>query len=196
MATDNTFNLLAKFHVPMMPFLQYLKDHNAIVSGSAALWGWMKNMELEPTFEPNDIDIWMGAQPDTTKVGTHFLEMPEPPGCTREPYEEEYKATYQLKVCRIDRFRTPNGKEVQVIQVHLTSTQTFCEIHSPLRQWITNNYDISCCCAFLEGDGKFSHAFPKHTAKMQMCWIGEDEKVTNKEARIAKYESRGFELVD
>ncbi len=183
-----------------------LQDTNSFIAGSFLLWVYETDQKTEPTWKPNDIDIWVPPRVSASKTNPSIVEWTMllldcgysfPP--IREAVQNKGRRCYRrLSRCisEIVTFKHAILKtKVQLLQ--LTSTQ--------LPQEIIQNFDLTLVQMFWPGTGNIipnTQALEAVAQKQIVVALetSDDVKMQSiKEwirtlARMVKYESRGFRI--
>lgn len=104
-----------------------------------------------------------------------------------EDRREAYAYMDQARIYSVKEYRTATDKKIQVITVEDS-------FNVPLTSYMKKAFDLSCCMAYWDPvEDRVSHLFPEFTLKRRMMLM-DCELNAQRERRIAKYVSRGFEL--
>jgi hypothetical protein len=202
-------SLLTAYGIDFAAFTAMMKKENALVAGSFALAGYLKQEGLDPGFEPTDMDIFVIGHPQRAYTDDGYPV--EPPSyriysleriadfLREHGFTENTKfgrsgaraAKYygaMNKIQRVVSFNNKSGKEIQVIAVKAQD----------LKQYMYREFDLSCCASYwAPWDNTFASSSPL-TKQRRMYYMHEprDEAEKAKMAsRAKKYEERGFVLV-
>ncbi len=202
-------SLLTTYGIDFAAFSTMIKTENALVAGSFALAGYLKQEGLDPGFEPNDMDIFVIGRQE--RVYTNDGHPVEPPSyriysleriadfLCEQGFTENTKfgrsgartAKYygaMNKIQRVVSFNNKSGKEIQVIAVKAQD----------LKQYMYREFDLSCCTSYwAPWDNTFASVSPL-TKQRRMYYMHEPRDEAEKAkmaARAKKYEERGFVLV-
>jgi hypothetical protein len=173
-----------EFHTLMLRY-------DALLAGSSALWVYLKENDIEPTFQPGDIDLWLNAETPSLPFKAFF----ESQGFTEIDQLKnlcEVQRDYDHKhIQYISTYTNPAGKKVQLISVDLVE-------HHRLHLYIQSVFDLSCCISWWNPLHNIVETwFPDTTLFMQMFVTDPIVRNPNKlQERIAKYQSRGFTLCE
>jgi len=189
---------ITSYGLPFAPFQELLQTTNSMVAGSAALALYLKQHGIDPGFEPGDMDIWVedtqqlvaarGAyvQHGNVYLFTNFLIQNGFNVTSKfEPKEESYEKLNLIT--QIFSFVNREGKEIQVI---LMKERDIC-------QYIYHYFDLSACVTWWNArDNLFETMCPEETLRKEMYYQLSNEITERETARIEKYKSRGFRLLE
>lgn len=176
-----------------------LKTTNSIIAGSSALYLYLKEHQIETSWQPNDFDIWVEhtdqivlesdsyrQQGNMYLFANLLISSGYNVSCEfeqKDNYEEQLN-----KIKHIISFVHPTGKKIQIIVV----TEQF------LLEYIIKHFDLSICItwwnAFTETLDTF---YPQLTLRKQCVIMNNNTSSRDRlESRIEKYKQRGFEITE
>lgn len=205
--------VITNLDIPYEHFVSFLRTTNGVVAGSAALWASMEDEGNSPTWQPNDVDIWIPVpcltktlntslhdkyDPILTKssgirevarifferFGYHDIQQKEGQEA-RKRWQETYMSDKQMSdiIHRIT-YLEKGDKKIQII---LT-----CDV--PV-QSILNDFDLSVCKVAWTSEQEYvQDAYGKF--RTDQVIIKKGVVLTNRLlGRIQKYMERGFKVV-
>lgn len=200
--------MLTIYGINAPAFTEMAAYSGAIVAGSFALAGYLKQEGMDPGFEPNDMDIFLpgrqepvcnddGTLVDPPTFRIHSLERvtaflhtqgyTENNKFSKSTASEAYYKTIN-KLQRVVSFNNKSGKEIQVIVVN---TQDMIG-------HMISDFDLSCCVTWWSSDMTGFHTYNTQTKEKKMSFMHEPRNAiaaVKMAARAKKYEARGFTLV-
>jgi hypothetical protein len=176
-----------------------LKTTNSIIAGSSALYLYLKEHQIETSWEPNDLDIWIEHTDQIVVENEYYsqrgnmylfanLLISSGYNLSRE-FEQRDQYEEQLnKIKHILSFVHPNGKKIQIIVI----AEQF------ILDYIIKYFDLSICItwwnAFTETLDTF---YPQLTLRKQCVIINNNISSRDRfEIRVEKYKQRGFEMTE
>jgi len=185
---------VTSYGLPFEPFRERILSTRALVAGSSALALYLKQEEIDLSFTPNDMDIFVGTGESGTgesgkddMVGfllQHGYHIP----LLSLPDRAFYATPYILDIVWLENDAREN---IQII--HIDS--------DALLEYISEHFDLSCCVTWWEAESNhFETMYPNYTCEKQMFI---SNPITYEEYcsdtlqnvfRIHKYFNRGFEL--
>lgn len=182
--------LLIPYILNFSDFTQQIRDCRAVVAGSFALAGYLRQIGIDPGFEPNDMDIFVSGVEgnDSLKKLTTFL--------ISQGYKQngkynsnntngDYYAALK-RIQRVESFTNANNKEIQIIILNTSADNLIGDIHK--------NFDLSCCQCFWQASTNVFHAISSLTKEKKM-YVNFCRNKDQLEKRIQKYQARGFKLL-
>ena len=176
-------------------FREIIQTSNSLVAGSAALYCYLQQKELEPGFTPGDLDIWMEDTHSIFMESGHFNQRSNAArisqflfqqGYNISPVAEsnEYGDLQQIK--QVLSFINSTGKKIQVILVTATK----------LLPYIAKHFDLSHCITWWDPVLNLCDTmYPETTLEREMFVIPRDDPWPDKlYERVDKYTNRGFTL--
>jgi len=194
--------LLAEYGIDFEEFREHIMNCNAIVAGSSALWGYLKQRAIEPGFEPGDIDIWISIREPIApyqvsyKLGKNFEKLRA--FLARQGYDRsemiDTSDVYYESMGAIDEvisFVNKAGKKIQMIQITMGN----------IMDYIRNNFDLSICATWWKPrTNTFDTLNAEMTLKREFYFLqsqmAEGNLTTKEKARFEKYLGRGFKFTD
>jgi hypothetical protein len=166
-------------------------DSKVLLTGSFALYGFLKQEGIEPKFLPGDLDIFVKVDNTENDYSTerqlHSMLENEDYFLIKTTHFENMNYQFGFRV--INYYNTQR-KHIQVVFVKCNSIK----IH------IFNNFDLSICATWWD---PFSNTFctvdKEMTKQMKMYQLNElstQSKLNSFTQRLLKYQSRGFEFCD
>jgi hypothetical protein len=202
-------SMLSSYGIDAPAFTEMATYNGAIVAGSFALAGYLKQEGIDHNFEPNDMDIFLPGRQEP--VCNDDATLVDPPTFRIRPLErvtaflhtqgytennkfsksvasEGYYKTIN-KLQRVVSFNNKSGKEIQVIVVNT---------HDMIGHMITD-FDLSCCVTWWSSDMSGFHTYSCQTKEKKMFFMHEPHNAiaaAKMYERAKKYEARGFTLID
>lgn len=193
-------SFLTSYGLPFEEFRTLLMEHNAIVAGSAALTMYLKQEEIDPGFEPADLDIWVEETHDTWysngKINTlanstkfcfflvkhgYNLTMKFDNGINDHYYRN------MTNIKHIFHFINSEKKEIQLIMVRETN----------LVQYIYDHFDLTACISWWNAESNsFRNSHPGLTCKKELYVLPNFTKDERTLERVEKYKARGFTIYE
>lgn len=191
--------LITSYGIDYQSLKSLLTTKNSLIAGSTALYLYLKQNHIEPTWEPNDIDIWVEDTDEIILQNGSYVQrgnmylfanllISSGYNLTREFEQKDHYEELIQKIKFILSFVHPNGKKVQIIVV----TQNY------LLDYIITHFDLSICItwwnAFTETVETF---YPELTLKMQcVLMVSHNMYPDRLLKRIEKYTQRGFTITE
>lgn len=176
-----------------------LTTTNSLMAGSSALYMYLKQEQIETSWEPNDMDIWVE---DTDQIvveqGSYIqkgnmylfanLLISSGYNLSHEFEQRDHYDELIQKIKHILTFIHPNGKKIQIIVV----TQEF------LLEYIVKHFDLSICITWWNAYNNVFETFYPELTKHKKCVIMKTENhyADRLTIRIEKYKERGFEITE
>jgi hypothetical protein len=137
---------IASYDIDYKELRKLLMTTNSLMAGSSALYMYLKQEQIETSWEPNDMDIWVE---DTDQIvveeglyiqkGNMYLFanllISSGYNLTREYEQRDHYDEFIQKIKHILTFVHPNGKKIQIIVI----TQKH------LLEYIITHFDLSIC---------------------------------------------------
>ncbi len=201
--------MLTSYGIDAAAFTSQIQATRAVVAGSFALAGYLRQVGLEPGFEPADMDIFLpgravqalnddGSPVEPPAWRIHALEgwaaflatqgFTENNKFGKSVTEAGEYSKSIAKLQRVVSFDNGAGKEIQIIVVNT---------YDIVRHMITD-FDLSCCVTWWMGDTVGFHAYASQTKEKKMFLMHEprtDAEKAKMDGRIKKYEARGFTFI-
>ena len=191
-------SFLTSYGLPFEPFRTLVTETNALVSGSTALALYLKQEDIDPGFEPDDLDIWVEETHDTWHASGHVNQFANSTTFTLFLVKHGYDLTTKFDstinehyyrtmahIKHIFHFINRHGKKVQLI----------CVRDAHLVQYIQYHFDITACISWWNSiDNVFRNAFPGLTQKKEFQILRGFEKDERTLKRVEKYKARGFTI--
>ncbi len=198
-------NFIASYELDFTKFQETIISTNAIVAGGAALALYLKQNNIEPGFEPNDLDIWVKSSMYIRGIGNvvfnhefktlqYFFkqngyEVIRDLRINCDDIEADEYFMSMNKIARIVTLRK-SEKTIQIVMVK----------DNNLIGYITSYFDMTQCISWWNAvDNTFYTLYPELTLNKQMnCNLerkGQQYPV-QLQLRIEKYINRGFKLIE
>lgn len=191
-------DLTTSYGIDFNDFQDLMLNAQAIVAGSAALAGYLKEKGIDPGFEPNDMDIFIPGCVWTYDylILEDFENLLVSSGFI---YSDKFTASNYDSLTSIDSIMcfTKDDKEIQLIIIKCSQIVDF----------IIKDFDLSICITWwdpskykLDGCGGFETIDFVVTEQKKMyrtrATLESEWAIVKRDLRIQKYESRGFTLID
>lgn len=191
--------LITSYAIDYQSLKSLLTTKNSLIAGSTALYLYLKQNHIEPTWEPNDIDIWVEDTDEIVLQNGSYIQkgnmylfanllISSGYNLSREFEQKDHYEELIQKIKFILSFVHPNGKKVQIIVI----TQ------SHILDYIITHFDLSICItwwnAFTETIETF---YPELTLKKQsVLMVSHNMYPDRLLKRIEKYTQRGFTITE
>jgi hypothetical protein len=176
----------------------YFADTRLVVAGSTALYGYLKQENIEPGFVPNDMDIFIyGERP--SKLNTPYTHIKS------VAMLAHFLASYNYTVdnhtndalnysdCNSDivsvtSFCNPGGKKIQIIAID----------DLDVKENLSMGADLSACLSWWNYEKNIFETFDPQSTKYKEMYLLNEFSAQSIRCieRIEKYEARGFTLID
>jgi hypothetical protein len=203
-------SLITSYGIDFEAFHKTMKSVDGIVAGSSALAAYLKQEGIDPGFVPNDLDIfiegWIELARDMNGweiVGKNMIRSLDKMknflakygfsendkfGTLVNPTEGYYSSL--KKILKVTSFTNKDNKEIQVIV-----------ISSPkLIQHISDDFDLSACISWWDAFTNVFRTLDPDTTKRKEMYVVRPadtaEQIEKTKLRTAKYEARGFKLIE
>lgn len=199
---------ITPYGIDFKEFRGVLNTHTAMVAGSVALAGFLKQNGVDPGFEPNDIDIFIYSPPTpqtdmfgNTIKGKYRYELLELItdlmggwGFTpNEKFSTNKNTMYTISLDRITKIVSFTNKAEKEIQVIVLSNPCIIE-------YMETNFDLSCCVSWWNPKSdRFETFDPYYTLKKEVYIMRHpktDKRHQKDLERVQKYIHRGFTHID
>lgn len=179
-------------------FFNHLKDAKGHIAGSAVL-ACILNEDGKVAFEPGDLDIWLPYR-DTGELWKSQDAL------MRHIKEKGFKLTvshrsnvYYENMCSsidvVNEYKNAANKKINVICTKKSVTVAHGQSRFDIESYMEKNFDLTCCMAYYDPNlGECVHLHKELTLKGEMMFTLE-ARTHKHEARIKKYEGRGFKLI-
>lgn len=205
-AQDKMDNLIEPYGIDFAKFKSIITSTGAIVAGSFALAGYLKQEGIEPGYEPGDIDIFVydkvsGCGSERCDRCRDLISTKNSKDIIQLLIEHDFKDSGKFSdltdmndsyygsmnaINKVYSYVNESGKEVQIVSISREN----------VLKHIQTDFDLSICVSWWDSNhNTFMTYDGAKTCKKQMyCThdIAEDKTLT----RIEKYKSRGFTLGD
>ena len=204
--------LISSYGIDFQAFQLTLSQVRGIVAGSSALAAYLKQEGIEPGYEPNDIDIFVPGHLEPVRdargyrVAGQFMirslktmkDFLAPYGFTENdkfgpidgPIEPNTYSESLNRIQKVTSFTNACGKEVQVIVIDSYN----------LIDHISKDFDISACITWYDVSSNTFKTFDPDATKRKEMYLMHtpniDELHEKNKARLEKYISRGFKLIE
>jgi hypothetical protein len=198
-------SMITSYNIDYSTFKNIISETGAIVAGSFALAGYLKQEGIEAGYEPGDMDIFIYGGQFCNSCHTYhedrnddniiklisFIESNGYKDCRKVdsfgiiPKDEDYYNSIS-KIVNVASYINNSGKEIQIIAIGVKDI-----IHH-----IKTDFDLTCCVSWYDAStNTFQTLKPLLTKNKQMSIIRDipDDKTL---ARIEKYKLRGFIVVE
>ena len=191
-------SFLASYGLPFEEFRTLLTETNSLVAGSAALALYLKQEDVDPGFEPNDLDIWVEQNHDTWfssgRVNQLANDWKFALFLVKHGYDlttkfdstinEHYYST-MANIKHIFHFINRDGKMIQVISVRDTN----------LVQYIHEYFDLTASMSWWNSiENIFRTSYPGLTCRKEFEILQNYRTQERTLKRVEKYKERGFTL--
>ena len=186
-------SLISSYGIPFYQFQKACIEYNAVVAGSSALYSYLKQENIDPGFEPNDIDIFLPSR----------MYRNDRPGRPLSIPSDEFSYTLLSNgfvenirinsgdyydninsIASVITYTNSSGKNIQIISINY---------NGPLTSYISEQFDISVCISWWNASiNKFETLCPALTLRKEM-YITRNDAMSK--LRIEKYKQRGFVVV-
>lgn len=162
---------------------------NMMISGSSALYLYLKQEGEEPGFEPNDIDIWAYNNRYSKNAIQNIMEKYNYTIRENEDFDDYYDDPDERlqRIMSIDNYVSSDGFPIQVIYLSIDNVIKYIK-----------DFDISCCSTWWNPFKETFQTMRPDLTKSKKMYIREDLSSTmseKTEKRVNKYVSRGFTLI-
>ncbi len=195
--------LLEPYRIDFPNFTQHIQDCRALVAGSFALVGYLTQLNVDPGFQANDMDIFISGinnegNEDNDSVN-NMIQFLNSQGFTENGKfanqnlnqsqerqdQDNYYGTMNL-IRRVMSFTNANDKEIQMIVLNYSADNL---------RWYIGVFDLSCCQCYWEAFTNTFHAI-SHLTNEKKMYVNPVRKRILMDKRIEKYQARGFKLVE
>ena len=182
-------------------FRNTILQTGAIVTGSFALANYLKQEGMNLLFEPSDMDIFISESCEKKYVQLldflrtfGFENTNKHNDYTDDPadyvYGHAYYGTYCKSLESIDRVVTFANSDKKLIQIIVVKSDD-------MKEYIKTNFDLSVCITWWDAEtNTFQTMMPEVTKRYEMCVMRYNIPFLKLNARIEKYRTRGFKVVD
>jgi len=190
-------SLISSYGIPFYQFQKACIEYNAVVAGSSALYSYLKQENIDPGFEPNDIDIFLPSR----------MYRNDRPGRPLSIPSDEFSYTLLTNgfvenirinsgdyydninsIASVITYTNSSGKNIQIISINY---------NGPLTSYISEQFDISVCISWWNASiNKFETLCPALTLRKEM-YITRNDAMSklqnllmaphNYQGRISKY---------
>ena len=191
--------LITSYGINYKDLQHLLTTTNSIVAGSTALYLYLKQNQIDSSWKPNDIDIWVE---DTDEIvlqnGSYnqrgnmylFANLLISSGynLSREFEQKDHYEEFIQKIKHILSFVHPNGQKVQIIVI----TQQY------LLEYIISHFDLSICISWWNAHTEtFETFYPELTLRNKCVIMKTPNNYKDRlEIRVEKYKQRGFIMTE
>ncbi len=192
---------ITSYGVDFERFQTLLQTTNSIVAGSSALALYLKQNDIEPGFEPTDIDIWIEDTFNIVSDINGYIQRGNIFLFTKLLLESGYNLTTKFqhfednnytrsitKIKQMFSFVNQDNKEIQLIVV----------TEHDLIQYICTHFDMTQCMTWWNAfSNQFETLFPDLTCKKKISIMNKsiiDQERFNH--RLGKYHLRGFTEIE
>ena len=192
MKPSSLFKKFARsYYIDYEEFKKLLSSTNSFVVGSAALYLYLKQNNVEVDYTPNDMNIFVslsfGKSENYFKLFDFFKENGyEIDEIKTDKDHQEFnckypKIGYDPNLSRIITL-TNGNKRVQIV-----------EVNGDVEDYISNHFDLSPCMVWWNTKTEaFTSLYPALTLHKKMVVSSTHKRI---KSRIQKYVNRGFELI-
>jgi len=188
---------LTSYELPFAPFRELLSTTNSLVAGSAPLALYLQQNNVEPGFEPGDIDIWVedtneliALHGNYRQYGNYYLfsnfliQNGFNVACKYEPKETDYDNLHNIT--HILSFENRKGKKIQIILLK--------EKNIPI--YIAKHFDLSICMSWWNPIDNIFDTMNESITLAKKMYHYPSRNQAREQERIEKYQARGFQLLE
>ena len=177
-----------------------MMEHNAIVAGSAALALYLKQEEIDPGFEPADLDIWVEETHDTWRSNGYCDQFANSTTFCFFLVKHGYDITTKFDNSITDNYynNMPYIKHVfHFINRDQKEIKVYTVRQNNLVQYIHDHFDLTACMAWWNAEcNSFRNSHPGLTCKKELYVLPDFTKEERTLARVEKYKARGFTIYE
>jgi hypothetical protein len=200
-------------------FFEIINKENYLVSGSTALYFYLKQEGIEPEFKPNDLNIFTNSSIEELRT---FLEYYDYKNKEIEYHPDEYNQIFflsdykssQYHCNKVYTFMNDENKKIRIISLNYNLREydyieyeykkrmaervyqhnNYYEfVDNKLLEFILNSFDFSNCISWLDTKNNVFKTYNEYLTKKEIMYLKNLNKVDRYIERMQKYISRGFQ---